>query len=181
MNIWFLRMDKYTLEEDCFSGSDTFIHSAHGSCGNVDIAKKHKGLFFPKLTKTGKELAKLIREIKEKLIEDDHISLEQSGKRRCDIAIRYWLSVMQIGDLVFIRNKQDKVVFARVTGYICEDFFDSYGCFKRPVEIISQINEQMIPAEIWRRTKGRKTIERNAKKHITDWITNNYESLVNNA
>ena len=177
MNIWFLRMDKYRLGEQCLSESHEFIYSAHGSCGISDVAKKYKNKIFPELTLNGKELAKLIRSIKEKLIRDKQISLDESGKRRCDIAIRYWLSVMKVGDLVFVRNKQNKVILSSVTNYISEEFFDTYGCFKRPVKIINEITESMVTPEIWRRTQGRKTIERNAKKHITDWVANNFESL----
>jgi len=181
MNIWFLRMDKDIWNEHNISENYKFIHSAHGSCGDLDVVISHKSKIFPELTVNGKDLAKLIREIKEKLIRDKKISLDQSGKRRCDIAVRYWLSVMKVGDLVFVRNKHKKIILSRVTGYISEEFFETYGCFKRPVEILNEITEPMVPPEIWRRTKGRKTIERNAKKHVTDWVTNNYDSLCNKA
>ena len=177
MNVWFLRMDKYSLDNKDFGEKNAFIHSAHGSCDAPRLAKEHKDKVFPELALNGKDLAKLIRSIKYDLIKNGQISLEQSGKRRCDIAIRYWVSVMQVGDLVFVRNKQNKIILSRITDYISEVFFEDKGAFKRPVEIINEITESMVPSEIWERTKGRKTIERNAKKHITDWVVYNYESL----
>lgn len=85
---------------------------------------------------------------------------------------------MEAGDLVFVRNKQSKIYLCRVTGYISEEFFDKHGCFQRPVEILAEITEIMVPSEIWRRTQGRKTIERNAKNHISDWMIDNYEILL---
>ena len=171
-------MDKDGWSELDLNQDYKFIHSAHGSCGGVDVAKRYKHMLFPELTLKGKELAKFIRTIKQKLIVNGLFDLEQSGKRRCDIALRYWLSEMKLGDLVFVRNKQGKVILCKITGYISEEFFDKRGCFQRPVEILSEIDESMVHSEIWNRTQGRKTIERNAKKHITDWVTSNYKSLV---
>ncbi|MFT6915495.1 MAG: hypothetical protein ACJAWL_001804 [Motiliproteus sp.] len=175
MNVWFLRMDKDGWNDFDLCESYKFIHSAHGSCGDLGVALKHKNAVFPELTMSGKELVKLIRSIKEELVSDGLIDLKKSGKRRCDVAIRYWLSIMKVGDLIFVRNKQDKVMLSKVTGYISEEFFESHGCFQRPVEIINEITESMVPPEIWRRTQGRKTIEINAKKHITDWVACNYK------
>jgi len=179
MNIWFLRMDKDGWDEFDLSENYKYIHSIHGSCrkpnGNLDLVHKHKNKIFPEFTLNGRVLARLVRSIKQKLIFEGKIDERQSGKRRCDIAIRYWLSVMDTGDLVFARNKQGKVILCRISGYISEDFFDRYGCFQRPVEIIKEITESMVPSEIWRRTQGRKTIERNAKNHITNLVENNYK------
>ncbi|NNG44551.1 hypothetical protein HJP15_16765 [Pseudoalteromonas sp. NEC-BIFX-2020_002] len=178
MNIWFLRMDKDGWDELDLNQNYKYIHSAHGSCGGLDVALRYKKRCFPELTMNGKELAKFIRSIKQKLIANGLFDLEQSGKRRCDIALRYWLSEMQVDDLVFVRNKQGKVMLCKITGYISEDFFDKRGCFQRPVEILNEIKESVVPSEIWGRTQGRKTIERNAKKHITTWVTSNYELLI---
>ncbi|SHO57955.1 hypothetical protein [Vibrio quintilis] len=178
MNIWFLRMDKDGWREIDLSESYSYIHSAHGSCGDLDTALAHKDEIFPELRLNGKQLAKKIREIKENLAKEEKINLEQSGKRRCDLAIRYWLQVMKSGDLVFVRTKQGTVILCRVTGYISEEFFTKRGCFQRPVQILGEVAECMVPARLWRRTLGRKTIERNARKPISDWVAENYKSLI---
>ncbi|UAB71684.1 hypothetical protein INR79_07250 [Vibrio sp. SCSIO 43132] len=177
MNIWFLRMDKDGWDDLDLNQNYKYIHSAHGSCGGIDVAHRYKSKLFPELVMRGKELANFIRKAKQKLIEKKLFSLEESGKRRCDIALRYWLLEMKEGDLVFVRNKEEKVILCKITGYISEEFYDRRGCFQRPVEIINEINESMVSSEIWRRTQGRKTIERNAKKHVTDWVVNNIRSL----
>jgi len=174
-------MDKDGWNDLDLSEHYKYIHSAHGSCGDLDMAMEHKDLILPRLTLSVKDLAKLIRSTKEKLIVSGRIDEKQSGKRRCDVAIRYWLSVMDTCDLVFVRNKKGKVVLCRVTGYISEKFFEERGCFQRPVEILQEITESMVPAEIWQRTQGRKTIERNAKKHVSDWVVSNYKSLLSTA
>ncbi|WP_029849761.1 hypothetical protein [Vibrio parahaemolyticus] len=177
MNIWFIRMDKDGWKDLDLSENSPYIYSAHGSCGDLDVATKHKHLIFPELSLSGKDLAKLVRDIKLSLVDAGKIKLEDSGKRRCDLAIRYWLSIMKAGDLAFVRTKKGKVILCRVTGYISEDFFMQQGCFKRPVQILAEITEDMVPSDIWNRTFGRKTIERNAKKVISSWVENNIELL----
>ena len=177
MNIWFIRMDKDGWKDLDLNENSPYIYSAHGSCGDLEVATKYKHLIFPKLSLSGKDLAKLVLDIKLSLVDAGKIKLEDSGKRRCDLAIRYWLSVMQAGDLVFVRTKQGKVILCRVTGYISEDFFMQQGCFKRPVNILGEITECMLPISIWNRTFGRKTIERNAEKVISSWVESNIEAL----
>ncbi|CCO50119.1 conserved hypothetical protein [Vibrio nigripulchritudo SOn1] len=177
MNIWFLRMDKDGWDDLDLNQNYKYIHSVHGSCCRRDIAQRYKNKIFPEFTMNGKELAKFIQTAKQKLVENKLFDLEQPGKRRCYIALRYWLIEMKKEDLVFVRNKEGKVILCEITGYISEEFFDEWRCFQRPVEVINEINESMVPSEIWRRTQGRKTIERNAKKHVTDWVVNNLRSL----
>jgi hypothetical protein len=176
MNIWFIRMDKDGWKDLDLNESSPYIYSAHGSCGDLDVAIKHKHLIFPELSLSGKDLAKLVRDIKLSLVDAGKIRLEDSGKRRCDLAIRYWLSIMKVGDLAFVRTKQGKVILCRVTGYISEDFFMQKGCFRRPVHILGEITEDMLPSNIWSRTLGRKTIERNRKKVISSWVKSKNES-----
>lgn len=170
-NIWFLRMDKYNLGTQYdMSESNPFIYSVHGICGveNIEkkIIKKNKNKVFPKLLIDGRELRDLVRLIKQNLINDGSVDGEDIGKQRCDLAVWYWVAVMEYGDIVFVRNEQDKVFICRITGYVSEEFFNSHGCFRRPVNVLHEVTEENISEIIWNRTCGRKTIERNANEEV---------------
>lgn len=163
------------MDKDDFKGLDLnsnhpYIHSTHGSCGDLQIAMEYKDKIFPSLSFTGKELSKLIRSVKQRLISNGTINEEDTGKRRCDVVIRYWLSVMAVGDLVFARNKEGKVFLCEISGYISEQFFEERACFQRPVRIIKEITEGMVPEKIWKRTLGRKTVDRNAQIVVSKWV-----------
>lgn len=177
-NIWFIRMDKDWLEGVDINENAPFIHSVHGSCGQLEMAKKQKPFIFPSLSLDEKKLSTHIQSIKETLIKKGVIDDSLPGKQGCILAIRYWLSIMKEGDIVLVKNKLNTIYLCRVTGYVSEDFFDTHGCFQRPVKILQKVQKTSIHKDIWKRTQGRKTIERNKQKHITQLIKkhlNDYE------
>ena len=163
-------MDKDDLNGFDLTEKTPFIHSVHGSCGNKELTSKYKQMIFPELSVSDQDLTKSVASIKRKLIESNDLNEFQLSKRRCDLAIRYWLSIMKVGDLVFVRNKINEVYLCKVSDYVSEKFFDSYGCFQRPVEILQKLSESMVHKELWHRTHSRKTIERNAKTAIVSLV-----------
>lgn len=170
-------MDKDNWNDLNLTFETPFIHSMHGSCGDIALALEYKDDIFPKLSISEQSLSKKILSIKNTLIENGAFNETQLGKQRCDLAIIYWLSRMKIDDIVFARNKLGEVFLCKVTGYVSEDFFVSYGCFQRPVKILQKLSESMMNGDIWHRTQGRKTIERNAKPFIANLVKdhlNNY-------
>jgi hypothetical protein len=170
-NIWFLRTDRDNgSKSKDFSYDRPLIYSDHGTCSKNEIVSKHKHKIFPTLDISGHELRKLVRSIKSELVEMDKINLSEPGKARCDVSICYWIAVMDIGDIVFVRNKQNTVFICEITGYISEAFFDETGGFQRPVEILQQVSSHSLHERIWNRTKSRKTIERNANVEIKELV-----------
>lgn len=162
-NIWFIRTDKDGHDNFDVTAESPFIYSLHGICGEANShITKHKDKVFPKLVLGNEELLILVRTIKKQLIDDGIIDPSEGGKARCDLAIRYWIAIMEEGDIVFVRNKQQEVLVCKVTGYVSESFFDKNGSFQRPVEILGSLTKEPIYEEIWKRTKRRNTIERNA-------------------
>ncbi len=170
-NIWFLRMDKNILEGQELNRDKEYIHSIHGTCGDKELALRYANLIFPEKSISDQELSEKVMSIKKELIEKGLIDENQQGKRRCDVAIRYWVSVMQAGDIAFVRTRYNDVFLCEVTGYVSESFFKEHGCFQRPVKILQNITENDVHEYVWRRTQGRKTIERNAKRSVADLVT----------
>jgi len=178
MNIWFLRTDKDGYKEDFdISESNKFIYSAHGSCGHQSNStiQDHKSNIFPKLLISGEELRKSIRSIKQKLIEEGYFSGNETGKKRCDLFISYWVAIMNVGDIVFVRNKKQKIYICMITGYVSEELFDKEGIFQRPVEILnivsSNSSEQKTElGKILHRTLGRKTLDRNKQEEVKIFV-----------
>jgi hypothetical protein len=170
-NIWFLRTDKDNGSKNSdFSEENTFIYSDHGTCAEDEVIRKNKHKIFPILDISNHELRKLVRSIKLELVASGKIDLSEPGKSRCDVAICYWIAVMDIGDIVFVRNKQNDVFICKITGYISEAFFDRTGAFQRSVEILQQVSSHSLHERIWNRTKSRKTIERNANTEIKELV-----------
>jgi hypothetical protein len=177
-NVWFLRMDKYEHANSDFDPELGLIRSEHGSCDAKGTALEHKDSLFPLLL-SGEEVTELVLDIKKKLIEDGSFDFDEPGKRRCDVAIRYWISVMKIGDLVVIRAKNNKVFICEISSYISESFFLDRCCFERTVTKIKELSESMVSKELWKRTQSRKTIERNAKPYISNMVRDVFEQLHN--
>lgn len=172
-NIWFLRTDKDKngLEFD-LSENYQFIYSDHGTCRKNYDVEKYKKNIFPKLLVKGKELRKIICEIKKRLIENRKINHDDEGKTQCDLFISYWVTEMMVGDIVFVRNKKQEVFLCEITGYIEEKFFDSRGSFQRPVKILEKIssNTQELKS-MFHRTSGRRTLERNANSGVAKTVS----------
>ncbi|WMO14387.1 hypothetical protein [Pseudoalteromonas piscicida] len=171
MNIFFLRMDKDVIKDKDLSYKSPYIHSLHGSCGalesNNELKEEVKSIIFPELKLPERELLKHIYRIKQELIEKGDLDESEPGKKRCDLAIKYWLHTMRIGDAVFVRNKANQLYLCKIiNNNLDEDFFDENFCFKREVEIIALLEETSTPTEILSRTFGRKTIERNACEKV---------------
>lgn len=177
-NIWFLRMDKDDLDGYDLNETFPFIHSVHGICGNKELSLKQKHLIFPKLKLSDSELSKRIISIKQQLIESNQLDENQQGKKRCDLAIRYWVGTMSIGDIVFVRNKQNQLYLCKISSYVKEEFFDENGCFQREIDQLRLLDELSIPEALKARTYGRKTIERNANKSIRLLVEAHYGSVV---
>ncbi|MCX7097944.1 MAG: hypothetical protein NTV43_08590 [Methylococcales bacterium] len=185
MNIWFLRTDKDGWNENFdISESNEFIYSAHGSCGNQKNRKiqDQKSNIFPKLLISGEILRKLVRLIKQELIEEGCFSGNEVGKKQCDSIICYWIAVMNIGDIVFVRNKKQDIYICKIAGYISEDFFDKTGAFQRPVEIVKKVSsnasqEKVELDKIWQRTLGRRAIERNTREDVKVFVYNYLKGL----
>jgi len=176
-NTWFLRTDRDGAHFLDISEDHTFIYSLHGICGNPDIIRAHKSKLFPALNLTENGLRRLIFKLKKELIANGLFDPSEKGKRRCDLAIRYWLSTMKVGDVVFARNRKGQVLICKITDYISEDFFDANCCFQRPVQILGYLKNEPPFDKIWKRTTGRKTLERNAQAQIASLVTKLVESL----
>ena len=160
-NIWFLRMDKDDLEGYDLCPSSPYIHSVHGICGDRELTLKQKEIIFPKLKLSNRELIEHIYDLKQQLVNDGQLDEKAPGKQRCDLAIRYWLKTMQVGDAVFVRNKVNQLFLCKIASYVREEFFDKHGCFQRKVSDLKLLDESHTPKEILDRTYGRKTIEKN--------------------
>ncbi|MEZ8463877.1 hypothetical protein AB6D04_06420 [Vibrio splendidus] len=166
-NIFFLRMDKDTVPtEPTFSNQHPYIHSVHGTCGNEDLVREQGSIIFPKLEISERGLIERIYKLKQDLIENNELDGSAPGKQRCDLAIKYWLKTMQVGDFVFVRNQVNELYLCQVASYVQKCFFDKHGCFQRRVENIQLVDESSVPVEIIHRTYGRKTIEKNACKVV---------------
>ncbi|KQH86673.1 hypothetical protein [Vibrio furnissii] len=162
-NIFFLRMDKDIVASDpTFSPQYPYIHSVHGTCGNRELIKQQASIIFPRLELSERELLDRIYKLKQELIANDDLDEKAPGKQRCDLAIKYWLKTMQVGDVVFVRNQANQLYLCQVASYVQKGFFDEHGCFQRKVENVQLIDESSVPSEIINRTYGRKTIEKNA-------------------
>lgn len=167
-NIWFLRMDKNVLEDYQFCKHNPFIHSLHGSCEPQGKNSQYGERVLPKPPVDRRELSELIESRKRELIERGGLRLGE--KPRCYLAIVYWLSEMKEGDFVLVKVAGETVFLCRITGYVSEEFFYEFGLFQRPVEILQQLSPSLVHEDLWRRTQGRKTIERNAKLHVKDQL-----------
>ena len=163
-------MDKSLIEDFKFCEETPFIYSNHGICGDKALTLQYKNKLFPELQLTKPELKTAISDIKKVLVKDSRLNEKAFGKERCYIAILYWLSTMTVGDIVFVRTHLNEVFLCRVTDYISESFFDRYGRFQRPVQVLQKLSKTMISEGLWQRTAGRKTIERNAKKAINELV-----------
>lgn len=186
MNIWFLRTDKDSdfVNPDIsdISKEYPFIYSNHGICRglqNKSKIKKFKKNIFPTLCVNRKELKEFIHEVKEDMVNNGDI--DKGDKEKCDLFLSYWIVEMNIGDIVFVRNKEQKIFICKITGYISEKFFDEYCCIQRPVEILEEIFEDNKALKtIMHRTKGRKTLERNdndnsdVEKIVSDYLKSNH-------
>ena len=178
-NIWFLRTDKDGWSK-CIDVTkhNQYIYSAHGSCGVKNVVAKYKSKIFPKLAIDRIELLNLVRLIKEKLKSSGDLDVSEPGKTKCDLFISYWVTEMKEGDIVFVRNKKQEVFICKITGYVLENFFNATGSFQRPVEIIQEVKEADLHEDIWKRTKGRSTVVRNANSNIKSLVL---KHLIDNA
>lgn len=168
-NIWFIRSDKNEGNLWDFTMDTKFIYSMHGSCVSHNSAEKYYKMVFPKLAVSRNELMKLVRTIKN---EEGVI-----GKLHCDLSIAYWLAVMDVGDIVFVRGSAEDVYVCAITGYVLESIFQAHGVFARPITLFKKTSIDSISPKIWNRTLGRKTIERNNNKEIESLV---YEYLTSN-
>lgn len=160
-NIFFLRMDKEALKQHDLSPQYPYIHSIHGICGERELIKQQRNIIFPELELSERDLIGLIFKLKQKLIDEGQLDEKAPGKQRCDLAIKYWLKTMQVGDAVFVRNQANQLYLCKIASYVQEDFFYENGCFQREVTDMQLLKESSVPTEILDRTHGRKTIERN--------------------
>ena len=165
-NIWFIRTDKDGCDQLDVTVKNPNIYSIHGICGDENYIKKHKNKIFPKLVLNKEELSTLVKSIKNQLITDGLINKNDEGKKRCDYAILCWLDIMKEGDVVFVRNKKQEVLVCKIIGYVSEKFFDTHCFFQRPVEVLASLTKEPVYEKLWKRTLGRKTIERNANNEI---------------
>jgi hypothetical protein len=172
-NIFFLRMDKDAFKEHDLSRQYPYIHSIHGICGKRDLIKQQKDRIFPRLELSERDLLEHIYKLKQNLINAGELDEKAPGKQRCDLAIKYWLKTMQVGDAVFVRNQTNQLYLCKIAGYVEEEFFDKHGCFQRKVADIELLDESFIPTEILSRTYGRKTIEKNACE-VVNTVFNSY-------
>lgn len=168
-NIWFIRTDKNIGNLWDVTMDTKFIYSMHGSCVNHKSTQMYYNMVFPKLTISRNELMKIVRIIKN----EEHVS----GKFHCDLSVAYWLAVMDVGDIVFVRGSAEDVYVCVITGYVLESIFQAHGVFARPIKIFNKTSVDSINPKIWNRTLGRKTIERNNNKEIEDLV---YEYLTLN-
>ncbi|CAI8163738.1 MAG: Uncharacterised protein [Pseudidiomarina mangrovi] len=70
-----------------------------------------------------------IETIKQQLISNGDFNAKDPVKQRCDLAIRYWISKMQPGDVVFVRVEKQQVFLCEIIGYISVSFFRKFGYF----------------------------------------------------
>lgn len=179
-NVWFLRTDRDSWDDNYdISENNKFVYSAHGSCGNQGNheIQKHKLNIFPELSISGQKLRELIRSIKQGLIDEGYFAADETGKEQCDLFICYWVAVMNIGDIVFVRNKKQEIFICKIIGYVSEEFFDKTGSFQRPVEILKKVSvdssqEKEELNKIWHRTLGRRTLERNNREEVNTFVYN---------
>lgn len=172
-NIWFIRTDKdYWTDCEDFSIQNPYIFSGHGSCGRKHIEiDKLKGEVFPEPDNFNiKDLRQKICDIKQILIDRGDFDIKSTGKKKCDLFIAYWIAVMSIGDIVFIRNKKQEVYITKIKGYISESFFEHSGSFQRPVEVLGKVNSETSDERLWKRTIGRQTLVRNANNIIRELV-----------
>ncbi|GHZ29127.1 TPA: hypothetical protein ACGF6R_003532 [Vibrio cholerae] len=178
-NIFFLRMDKDVVATDpIFSPQYPYIHTIHGTCDNRELIKQQTKVIFPKLDLSERELLDCIYRIKQELINSHQMDENAPRKQRCDLAIKYWLKTMKIGDAVFVRSQDNQLYLCQVASYVQEKFFDEYGCFQRKVENVQLLDESSVPAEILNRTYGRKTIERNACEVVNVLFYKHFSSMI---
>lgn len=156
-NIWFVRMDLETHPWN-FNSTNPYICSLHGSCINRSILDKFKTQIFPKSFLNKYEIVSIVRKIKD----EEGIK----NKAMCDLVIAYWISIMNEGDIVFVRSQNNEVYIGILDGYLIESNYVKYGIFSRHVRILKKIEEKDIDPKIFKRTHGRKPIERNARHEI---------------
>ena len=129
-NIYPLRMDIAPVgEETPFWLTHQYIHTEHGVCSNTDIAGQYAGRIFSELNISEHELLDTIETIKQQLISNDDFNAKDPVKQRCELAIRYWISKMQPGDVVFVRVEKQQVFLCEIIGYISVSFFRKFGYF----------------------------------------------------
>lgn len=177
-NIWFLRTDKDEYDQIDFNPDHKNIYSLHGVCGKSELINEYKAKIFPNLLLSRNEVISCVNRIKSELIKSGFLRIDKPGIARCNIVIAYWLAVMSIGDIVFVRNKQNKVFVCKIIGYVDESFFEMEGFFKRPVEILGLVMKNSIHERVWKRTMGRKTIERNADKEVDFYVKKYIDDLL---
>lgn len=148
--------------------SEGVIFSNHGICNpeKDEVYKLHRNNLFPELKLSRTKLAEEIRALKKNLIKAGHSELIE--KERCDLAICHWIADMKIDELVLVRTPQQQVFLCSIKSYICERCFSGLGSFFRNVYVHKEITEHIVDTDLWHRTIGNKTIERNAKPDIRD-------------
>lgn len=167
-NIWFVRMDLDTNPWN-FDSNNPYICSLHGSCINRSILNKIKTRIFPKSILNKYEIVSMVRKIKD----EEGIT----DKAMCDLVIAYWISIMNEGDIVFVRSQSNEVYIGFLDGYLIESNYVKYGIFSRPVRILKKVEEKEIDPKIFKRTHGRRPIERNARNEINILVSEYIENI----
>ncbi|KOP37710.1 hypothetical protein DBB36_13615 [Flavobacterium sp. WLB] len=183
-NIWFLRTDKMTHIKD-ISTDNPFIYSQHGVCAEKEINKlqsviEFKKQIFPKALISGRQIRNIVYEIKNELIKDRYITYEP---KQCDYFIWCWISGMDIGDIVVVRNSKNEIFICEINDYVSEKFLDENGYFGRSVRIIKEWKKEAEATEIKEiihRILGRRTLERNANNVVKKVIEKHIEGEVGN-
>lgn len=183
-NIWFLRTDKMTHIKD-ISTDNPFIYSQHGVCAKEEINDlpsviNFKKQIFPRVSISARKIYDIVTEIKEEFIEKGIIDYKP---KNCNYTIWCWISVMDIGDIVFVRNGSGSIYACEISGYVCKEFLDKNGYFGRAVRILKEwkngVGTEEIN-EILHRTSGRKTLEKNGNSTVTKVVSEHIEGEVGN-
>lgn len=160
-NIWFVRMDLNTHPWD-FNEENPYICSNHGTCASDEVFEYYKPMIFPNTVMSISDIRNCVKKIK----------LEEGieNKDGCDLAISYWILIMNKGDIVFIRNRINEVYLGIINSYLSEFNYQTHKRFSRHVNIIKRVDETLISKDVYKRTSSRKAIERNDDKIISEKV-----------
>lgn len=188
-NIWFLRTDKDDWGADFDTTvSNPNIFSAHGSCViDQSILEEHENKFFPELNLSKQELKSLIYSVKSHLTKSGVLDTNEESKNRCDLTICNWIYDMEVGDIVFVRNKCSQIIICKINSYLSHAFLREHRAFQRGVKILDSLSisdkaQMEAIAPILHRTAGRKTLEKNnnqeVRSFVQKFISNKYQKCL---
>ena len=170
INFWYLRLDIMWMRDDDDKDKEVetinidkpYVYSMHGQYGDevIKAVEKHFGtLDLPAIKKThsSAEFQRKLREIKKDL---NFKNVE--GKEKCIFVIIYWVYVMNVLDIVFVKKGDGYF-------YICEIISEAEThkhrdglCCKRYIKLLAKLSKKDFMEQLGSvfKGRGRRTLER---------------------